>query len=256
MNIITSIDVDEISVFRNLKDKSLSNDGLIICESEKVVLKFLDSDAEVYKLFIEDKFYEKHRIFIESKVSSECVYVAQKSIMEQIVGHRLHNGIMALGPRPLFIDEVDIDDRCLILNGLSSPENVGTIVRSCAAFNIRTLIIDEKTCSPYMRRCIRVSMGNIFSIKVHKTKNLESFIERFQHKGYEFYATANIDGAVSVKDVNYPDKCGIITGSEGHGIDQNILKVSDHIIKIDIDPTVAHLNAAIASGVFLYSLSK
>ena len=53
----------------------------------------------------------------------------------------------------------------------------------------------------------------------------------------------------------FPEKCVVIIGSEGHGVSQDILNASDKILRINIDPQVAHLNASNAAAIFLSHMS-
>jgi tRNA G18 (ribose-2'-O)-methylase SpoU len=176
--------------------------------------------------------------------------------MKQIVGHKIHQGMLALIDKPSFISFDEIKENVVVLNGLTSPENVGSIVRSCAAFKINTLIIDEKTCSPFIRRCIRVSTGNLFNINVYKSTNLEDDLIKLKSKGYTISTTANAENAISLQEYNFPLNSAIVIGNEGFGVDEEIFKLSDNILKIDIDEEVTSLNAAIATSIVLFQLSK
>jgi tRNA G18 (ribose-2'-O)-methylase SpoU len=161
---------------------------------------------------------------------------------------------MAEKPKDANLNE--LDNRIILLNGLSSPENVGSIVRSSAAFGINSIITDEKSCSPYLRRCIRVSMGNIFSMKTYHAINLRGDLKKLKDLGYTILSTANISGSLDFATFDFPEKCVLIIGSEGHGIDLDILNNSDFVLRINIDSQVAHLNAANAAAIFLSKLSK
>ena len=176
--------------------------------------------------------------------------------MKKIVGHKIHQGIMALIDKPDFINFEDISGNVVVLNGLTSPENVGSIVRSCAAFNIRTIIIDDKTCSPFLRRCIRVSTGNIFNINIYKSIDLKKDLITLKNRGYSLISTANLENAISLDEFKFPKKSMLIIGSEGYGIDKKILELSDKILKIDINKEVTSLNASIATSIILYKLDK
>ncbi|CBW24960.1 putative SpoU-like rRNA methylase [Halobacteriovorax marinus SJ] len=256
MNIIKVDNISDknISEFLSLKDKSLALSNTIIVETEKVVLKLLNSNTEVIKLFVNPDFIDRHSELL-SKLSID-IYTADKEVMQEIIGHNLHHGVMALARRPEYISLDELQDKVLILNGLTSPENIGTIVRNCAAFNINSIIIDKRTCSPYVRRCIRVSMGNIFRVKVYKSNDLKSDLKKLQSLGHRVISTANQEGAIDLPKYSFPKKSCVIIGSEGHGIEKDILEVSDDIIRIPIDDTVAHLNAACSSSIFLYQLSQ
>jgi tRNA G18 (ribose-2'-O)-methylase SpoU len=149
-----------------------------------------------------------------------------------------------------------LDDHVILLNGLTSPENVGSIDRSAAAFRVNSIMTDEKTCSPFLRRCIRVSMGNIFFMKTFHSKNIRSDLFKLKNDGYSILSTANISGSLDLNQFIFPKKCILIIGSEGHGVDQDIIELSDTILKIPIDPQVAHLNASNAAAIFLSHMGK
>lgn len=250
---IKEITDPSIKEFLSLKDKALNLNDQIIVESEKVVKKLLNSNTEILKVFAHSEFIEKYSNILESKNAS--IYTASKEVMEQIVGHKLHHGVMVLAKRPQYISIEDLGNKVLILNGLTSPENIGTIIRNSAAFNINSIIIDSKTCSPYARRCIRVSIGNIFKVKVYKSENLNLDLSLLKERGFRIISTANQEGAIDLPNYKFTSKACVIIGSEGHGIEKNILENSDDIIRIPIDDEVAHLNAACSSSIVLYQFS-
>ncbi len=247
---INDINDTRVLEFKSIRDTNIRSQNILIAESEKVVLKLLNSKLKINKLFVTPEFYKNNSQL--KSLSEDQIFVAEQEIMETIVGHRLHQGIMASAQRPDNISLQELDRKILILNGLSSPENVGTIIRTAAGFNINSVIVDAKTVSPYLRRCIRVSMGNIFSMKIHFTEDLEVTIKELQNNDYQIFSTANEKGAIELKHVEFSSKAAIITGSEGHGIDRSILDLSNSIVRIPMDETVAHLNAACATAIFLY----
>ncbi|OUR92963.1 hypothetical protein A9Q84_20865 [Halobacteriovorax marinus] len=251
--LIESIDDERIKEFLSLKDKALKVEDLIVVETEKVIRKLLNSDVQVLKVFGTEEYLNK----FEKEISDNSieVFTANKALMENIVGHNLHQGFMALAKRPQYVSLQELGDKILIFNGLSSPENVGTMIRNSSAFNINSIIVDYKTCSPYMRRCIRVSMGNIFKVKVHFTNNLRGTLKELQDHDYQIISTANQEGAIDLPKFAFPKKGAVIIGSEGHGIESGILEQSDTIVRIPINEEVAHLNAACSSSIFLYQFS-
>lgn len=239
-----------INEFISIRDHVLNNKNLIVAESEKLFLQLRASGKKIYKILATPSFIERHNL------SGDHVYSAEKNILESIAGFKIHFEVIFLAEKPEDTSLDSLDDRIILLNGLSSPENVGSIVRSAAAFGIRSMIVDEKTCSPFLRRCIRVSMGNIFSIKTHHTLNVRRDIQLLKQMGYTILSTANIEGSISLSKFNFPKKSVLIIGSEGHGIDQDILNMSDSILRINIDPQVAHLNASNAAAIFLSHMSS
>jgi len=251
--IITDINDEDIAEFVSLKQSVHSKENVVV-ESKNVLKKLFKMDIKIHKLFTTTEniaFIKEHCQTIDFPI-----YTASNELMEQIVGHKIHQGIMALIDKPSFIEFDAISGNIVVLNGLTSPENVGSIVRSCAAFSISTILIDEKTCSPYLRRCIRVSTGNVFNLKVYKSNSLRSDLITLQQNGYALISTANEQNAVSLEKFSFPKKSAIIIGSEGHGIEEEILKISNSILKIDINEEVTSLNASIVAAIILYKIKE
>jgi tRNA G18 (ribose-2'-O)-methylase SpoU len=238
-----------ISEFTHLRDHSLLDLNLILAESEKIFLQLKSNNKPFVKILCTEKFANKHAL------TADNVFIADKSLLERISGFKIEFDVLTLTHKPEDSRLEDLDKRIILLNGLTSPENVGSIVRSAAAFNINSIITDEKSCSPFLRRCIRVSMGNIFSMKTHHSIDIRETLQNLKSKNYQILSTANIPGAMELNHFSFPDKCVLIIGSEGHGIDQDILDLSDTILKISINSKVAHLNASNAAAIFLSKMT-
>lgn len=246
---ITQFDDPRIKEFSKLRDHTLNDLGLILAESEKLFLQLRSSGKKFLKILSTPEFALRHEL------QGDNVFVASKNILEQIAGFKIHFEVIFLAEKPHDALLGELDDKIILLNGLSSPENVGSIVRSAAAFNINSILVDEKCCSPFLRRCIRVSMGNIFSMKTFHSSNVRSDLKKLKDLGYLILSTANIPRAEYLSTYSFPKKYVLIIGSEGHGIDHDILDLSDVILKIKIAPQVAHLNAGNAAAIFLSQMS-
>lgn len=249
MIIITDSNDPRISEFISIRDHVLNSKDLILAESEKLFLQFKSSNKKIYKILATPAFIERHQL------EGDFVFAADKRVLESVAGFKIHFEVIFLADKPQDSLLENLNDKIILLNGLSSPENVGSIVRSSAAFGIKSIILDEHTCSPFLRRCIRVSMGNIFVMKTYHATNIRGDLNKLKNLGYTVISTANIPQAVDLSIYEFPKKCVLIIGSEGHGIAQDIINSSDKVLKINIDSQVAHLNAANAAAIFLANMS-
>ncbi|EQC43131.1 RNA methyltransferase [Bacteriovorax sp. DB6_IX] len=247
---LDTIDDPNLDEFRNIKDKNLLPQNLVVAESPKVVLKALNSDFKVLKVLCTPEFYQENKSNLDGK--SEKIFVVDKKQIESLVAHKLHHGIMALIQIPELSKLDELGERILIFNGVTSPENVGTMTRAAMAFGFSSIIYDYKSASPYLRRCARVSMGNVFEAKVHKSEYLPRSIQELQALGYTVAATANEEGSLSLPTYKYPEKFCLIIGNEGNGMDREVIDACDIKLSIPITSYVAHLNAASAASIFLY----
>lgn len=239
-----------IEEFTRLRDSTLNERGLILAESEKLFLQYIASGKKILKILATPDFIKRYSLH------GENIFTAQKKVLEKIAGFKIHYEVIFLAEKPKDFLLHELDDKIILLNGLTSPENVGAIVRSAAAFNVNSIIADEKSCSPFLRRCIRVSMGNIFSMKTFHAKSISHDLKILKNLGYTIISTAHVPGAIDLKKFFFPQKCVLIIGSEGHGVDKDILEFSDIILKIKINSQVAHLNASNAAAIFLSYMNE
>lgn len=249
MIFITDPNDSRIAEFISIRDHVLHSNNLIIAEAEKLYLQLKASGKTIHKILATPAFIERYNL------SGDNIFAAEKNVLEAVAGFKIHFEVLTLAEKPQDTKLDALDDRIILLNGLSSPENVGSIVRSSAAFRIRSIIVDEKTCSPYLRRCIRVSMGNIFAMKTFHSINVRGDLNKLNELGYTIISTANIERSIDLSTYEFPKKCVLIIGSEGHGVDHDILNHSDVTLKIRIDSQVSHLNASNAAAIFLSRMS-
>ena len=236
--------LDSLDSLRDLPDH-------IIVESYKVIQKFLKySEEKPIKLFLRESLDGQYSF----QSNFKSVSLIEDSQFKSLTGYRYSSGVVAIFSKPQFIPEEDIRYPALILNGLTKVENVGAMVRTASAFGFKTLIIDRETCSPFLRRAIRVSMGNISLLKVHRSNDLIKFIENNNNR--EIFATANDTHSISYNDWIPSLESAVVIGSEGHGVDPNVIKVCNETIRIPIQQAVEHLNASAAAAIICakYSL--
>jgi len=256
INTISSLNDKSIQEFINLKSFHLEKENLICAQSEKVILKLLKTRYKIKKLLATPEFFLEHYSLIKNKSPEIILIEANKELLAKIIGFNHHKGVFALAEKPPFIPLDKLDNNVLVLNGLTSPENVGTLCRTASAFNINSLIFDKKSASPYLKRSIRVSMGNIFQLKVHLSNNLKDDLKALKGRDYRVIGTGNEAFSKPISTKYFHSKNALIIGSEGHGIDLEVKALCDTVLKIQVNETVKHLNAAAAGAIFLHEVSR
>lgn len=261
---ITNIEDSRIQLYRGLRSTpdSHTRQKVFVAEGEKVFQKLLESNLSIKSMFAMAEYYEKYANYIVNRVPGiNEMFIADKNLMNEIVGFRLHEGIMAIADIPPNYPLSAMTYPIVALNGIVNSENVGAIIRNCAAFGCHSVIFDSKTSNPYLRRAVRVSMGTVFNIHIHETNMLiESLLSLKANYNGLIIASEIHNNSIDINDLkiksNHKNNQIIIFGSEGKGIDNNILNISDIIVSIPISPAVPSLNVAASSAIMLYELRK
>ncbi|OGU15633.1 MAG: hypothetical protein A2X61_12065 [Ignavibacteria bacterium GWB2_35_12] len=171
--------------------------------------------------------------------------------MNKIVGFKLHSGVMAIGKQPVDVNLSELESPVVVMNGIINSENVGSIIRNCAAFGFESIITDKQTSSPYLRRAVRVSMGAVLNMKIHFSENLSDDLQKLKDSNFKIFSAEINDNSIPISQVEIPDKCAIVFGSEGRGINNEILGISDFTVHIPITAQVNSINVASSSAVIL-----
>ena len=143
--------------------------GIFVAEGEKVVRRLLESPLEVLSLLVSPDWLSK----LEGSGHVQgregvAVFLAEQDLLWEIVGFNIHQGIMAVArvPAELLLADLPPEHLLLALDGIRIAENAGVIVRNCAALGAHAILVGETSCSPYLRRAVRSSMGAIFRMPV------------------------------------------------------------------------------------------
>src|SRR5205814_671689 len=100
--------------------------------------------------------------------------------------------------------------------GLTSAENLGALVRNCAAFGVHGLIVGETSSSPFLRRAVRNSMGTIFQLPVVETRGLVDSLRELKANGIRCIAAhPHVEGR-TIAQADFRSDCCVLFGSEGH----------------------------------------
>ena len=163
---------------------------------------------------------------------------------------------MMHGIRPKDVAFDALGDGVLLLDGITSAENVGSIVRSCAGLGVDSLVIAKETPHPFNRRALRVSMGYAKNIRTYVHEDIKRSIVAFQAKGYRVFAAEVSEGSTPLSKVKVPKKWVLIMGHEGRGIAQDILDLCDEVVTIEMQKGVKSFNVGVAASLMMYQFQN
>lgn len=148
------------------------------------------------------------------------------------------------------VNKTTYGDKIMILDGIQDPGNLGTIIRSCVAFECDTLVLSNDTVDLYNSKVLRATQGMIFKLNIIVT-DICSFINDI--KDYTILGT-DVNGGQSISDFKKKKKFAIIMGNEGKGISDEIKKLCNKNIYIPMSDQCESLNVGVAASIILYEL--
>jgi RNA methyltransferase, TrmH family len=163
-------------------------------------------------------------------------------------------GVLAVAEIPaLALDDLRLPDatRLLVLDGVQDPGNVGTIVRTAAAFGALATVALPGTVDVWNAKVVRSAMGAHFRHPaLHCTGDeLDAFLRDHDIPLW------GADGRGEPADgVPRPERLALAVGNEGNGLSAAVRDRATRLVSIPIAADVESLNVAVATGILLYEL--
>ena len=144
--------------------------------------------------------------------------------------------------------------RCLVLDGLQDPGNVGTIWRTADALGADGLLLVNGCADPWNPKTVRATMGACFRLPVYET-TVSALPQLLEKAGLPLYATALREDTVDIKTADL-SRSAVVIGSEGKGISRELLELSQKTLKIPMRERCESLNAAAAAAIVLWEMGR
>ncbi len=163
-------------------------------------------------------------------------------------------------PGPLFTVRIESADKggtvrnALILENVQDPGNVGTVLRTAAAFSVGAVVLTGDCADLYGPKTVRATMGAIFrqrALCLDRTE-LPAWLER---NGLKLYGAALSPEARDLREVDITQSA-VAVGSEGRGLSRELLELCSDQIIIPMDARSESLNAAVAASVIMWEMSR
>ncbi|MBO7556324.1 MAG: 23S rRNA (guanosine(2251)-2'-O)-methyltransferase RlmB [Alphaproteobacteria bacterium] len=213
-----------------------------------------------------------HKVFCSPENATEMrpvignrkLVVADRKEFEKLLPlEAVHQGVAATAEA---LKNVDIDDICaktenkencslLILDQVTDPQNIGAIVRSCAAFGAEALVVQDKNSPKESGAMLKAAAGTYEKMPVCRVTNISRAVEKLKKAGFW---VVGMDGYAKdeIASLQKGGKMAVIMGSEGKGMRRLVSQSCDMLVRLPISPDVESLNVSNAAAIVLYELSR
>lgn len=258
---LDSLDDPRLEPYRRLKERELARDGRrFIAEGQHLVRRLLDSDFPAESVLLSDRRADEFAHQVPAHVP---VYILPDPLIHQVIGYRFHSGVIACGRRkpPVslasLIPPQPAPTRVVVCPEIANTENLGALVRISAAFGASAMILGPRSCDPFFRQSIRVSMGAVFRLPIFCSVDLSVDLAQLRREhAMRIFATVLDEKAAPLSAVKPPARSALIFGNEAQGLDAQWIKQSDQPITIPMMLGTDSLNVSVAAAVILYHFTS
>jgi TrmH family RNA methyltransferase len=143
----------------------------------------------------------------------------------------------------------------VVLAGLQDPGNVGTIVRTAAAFGATGIVTVEGSADPFGWKALRGAMGGTFRLPVAARGTIADVTASARDAKVRLVAAVP-RGGTPLPRVDLRQPSAILLGGEGPGLNDAVLRAADETVTIPMRAPVESLNVAVAAALLLYEASR
>ncbi len=211
------------------------------------VMCLKENAAELKGRLPDNKIVTVERRELEKLLPRDAVHQGMAAIAEMLPGISLEELCERARPN---------ESACvLLLDQVTDPQNIGAIIRSCAAFNVLALVVQDKNSPQESGALLKAAAGTFELVPVCRVTNLSRAIDKLKKEGFwavgmDGYATADV--STLPKD----GKLAVVMGSEGAGMRRLVEESCDMTVRLPINPQVESLNVSTAAAVVLYEINR
>ncbi len=173
------------------------------------------------------------------------VTLVDQRALERLAGTKSPRGPVAVVEIPT--EWLDRDRNLVVSAGVSDPGNVGTVVRTAAAFGWGFAYLSG-SADPWGPKTIRAGAGGQFQTPVARITSIDELT------GWSTVATVAHDGDGFDDVAERP--VAVLVGEEASGLEQSMIDAADHRLTIPTPGPTESLNAAVAAAIAIHELSK
>jgi len=251
---ITSSENLKIKNLKKLSQKKYRQEfGEFLVENLIIIRDGLNAGYKPTAVFATEQFVAKNKAEFEKLIKASNLkdyFTISEKINKSFSNLENPMGITAVYKMPAE-SKLSFDKPILYLNSIGDPGNLGAIFRSALAFDFKNIILDGTCADPYNFKVINAAKDAIFKVNIINDNNLKILK---QLKSKMPIVSTRMDQAKNIDALKkYKNFC-LVLGDESQGVDEDIEKLADDFVKINISSAIESLNVAAAAAIILHSV--
>jgi TrmH family RNA methyltransferase len=186
--------------------------------------------------------------------------IVTESQFQSICHTRNPQGIMAVVALPSETYTASLPEKTgtkiLLLEDIQDPGNIGTLIRTAAAFDFSGVIMTESCADPFAPKVVQASAGSVLSLWLRRIPGYQELIQKLKESGY-ILAAADVEGRENPSVLTGQENIILALGNEASGLSDTIISTADYCIGIPIRRNkVESLNVAACGAILMYLCAR
>lgn len=246
----------QIRALGNRKDREAEE--LFLAEGVRVVEEVLDAGLAVRMSVVSPSLMDTSRgadLAIRLRRAGPVREVGVAELGE-LADTETSQGVLVVAETPAMgLDAIPIEgpSTVLLLDGVRDPGNLGTSVRSAAAFGCHAVVYLPGTVDPWNPKAVRASAGALFRVPVIKA-DPHPAMDHLADAGFMMLGAA-MQGR-PVDRLALSERTVLAMGNEGGGLSGFVSSRVDSLVAVPMVEEIESLNVAVATGILLYLLTR
>ena len=253
MSILTSRDNPRVRRWRELaRDaRERRKQKRAIIEGENLILSFLQSGKTIENLLLAKTASSRPEFIALARQGGKEATVLADPVFRSIINIDTPSGIAAEIAIPSVKLNLKAAPSCVFLDAIQDAGNVGTLLRSAAAFGIRHAVLGKGCADAWSPKTLRAAAGAHFVLKIAENADLAEALKEFAGK----IACTVPRGGVAISAADLSGRIGWIFGAEGQGVSDALAARATLKVSIPMSGSAESLNVAAAAAICFYQSS-
>ena len=246
--------------------KHRDKEGKFRIDGVKLFYEAIKFGVPLETVLVTKKALERDKDLLSGLPTGVDVRVLSDSVFEKVSEEKSPEGVICIAKRLDKLHKIaTINNRTenshieelvgksvFILESVRDPGNLGTVIRTAAAFGVEWLVMSSDCADIYNPKTLRAAMGTLFHQRILRVDDLSAAVKMLSKQGRRVHAAALGQNACLLGKVKLAHTDCIAVGNEGHGLSDEVIEACDERILIPMAEGTESLNAAVAASVCLW----
>lgn len=235
-------------------------------EGRNSVLEALKANRTINKIFVSkgEKEGSIRQILAVARQKGIIVTEVERNALDSMSSTRAHQGVIAF---VAVKDYVSVDDILLaakekgehpfiiILDEITDPHNLGSIMRTANAVGVHGIIIPKRRAIGLTSTVSKASAGAVEYVPVARVTNVNQTIE-YLKKNNVWVVGTDATGSRAFYNSDLKGATALVIGSEGTGMSKLVREKCDFVVNIPMQGEISSLNASVAAAIVMYEIKR